>query len=553
MNKDLIKYLLKLLIPYKIDIIVIFFILIICSLFNLILPIFSKNIMDKGFIGGNYGLLIKLVLGMILINIINILLNLFKEKKRIEIKYKIEYKLKKQAFNHITNLKMKYFETSNSTEILNNIETDIGNISSISDENLIFVLTQIFNIIGGLIGLIIINFKLTLMVILFIPLKYFLTTYLSKRATSITNKIILSFQDYSKFFGDTIDGIREIKIFSIYNYKEKQFLEKVNETINQNKRLEFNSLLNFSCNDILMNILILMLYIIGGNLVFNLNLSIGSVFAFITYSAYVTAPISAIINIKYYLSRIIPSAERYNQFLKLEEEDTKLNINEQIKGNKIKFENVSLGYNNEILVENINFELNSKEKIAIIGKNGSGKTTLIKTLLRFYDNISGNIKLDDINIENINLLQYRKLFSVVSQDVYLFNDNIKNNICLYKDISEDLLNQIIIDSNLEDVIRQYGLKYIVGDNGCMLSGGQKQKIALARALVNDTPIIILDEATSNVDEIGEKYINNLLETKLKDKIVIVITHKFDNLNNFNKIIEIIDNKVYIKYIKNVLC
>ena len=553
MNKDLIKYLLKLLIPYKIDIIVIFFILIICSLFNLILPIFSKNIMDKGFIGGNYGLLIKLVLGMILINIINILLNLFKEKKRIEIKYKIEYKLKKQAFNHITNLKMKYFETSNSTEILNNIETDIGNISSISDENLIFVLTQIFNIIGGLIGLIIINFKLTLMVILFIPLKYFLTTYLSKRATSITNKIILSFQDYSKFFGDTIDGIREIKIFSIYNYKEKQFLEKVNETINQNKRLEFNSLLNFSCNDILMNILILMLYIIGGNLVFNLNLSIGSVFAFITYSAYVTAPISAIINIKYYLSRIIPSAERYNQFLKLEEEDTKLNINEQIKGNKIKFENVSLGYNNEILVENINFELNSKEKIAIIGKNGSGKTTLIKTLLRFYDNISGNIKLDDINIENINLLQYRKLFSVVSQDVYLFNDNIKNNICLYKDISEDLLNQIIIDSNLEDVIRQYGLKYIVGDNGCMLSGGQKQKIALARALVNDTPIIILDEATSNVDEIGEKYINNLLETKLKDKIVIVITHKFDNLNNFNKISEIIDNKVYIKYIKNVIC
>ena len=411
---------------------------------------------------------------------------------------------------------MKDFETSNSTEILNNIETDIGNISSISDENLIFVLTQIFNIIGGLIGLIIINFKLTLMVILFIPLKYFLTTYLSKRATSITNKIILSFQDYSKFFGDTIDGIREIKIFSIYNYKEKQFLEKVNETINQNKRLEFNSLLNFSCNDILMNILILMLYIIGGNLVFNLNLSIGSVFAFITYSAYVTAPISAIINIKYYLSRIIPSAERYNQFLKLEEEDTKLNINEQIKGNKIKFENVSLGYNNEILVENINFELNSKEKIAIIGKNGSGKTTLIKTLLRFYDNISGNIKLDDINIENINLLQYRKLFSVVTQDVYLFNHNIKNNICLYKDISEDLLNQIIIDSNLEDVIRQYGLKYIVGDNGCMLSGGQKQKIALARALVNDTPIIILDESTSNVDQIGEKYINNLLETKLKE-------------------------------------
>ena len=110
MNKDLIKYLLKLLIPYKIDIIVIFFILIICSLFNLILPIFSKNIMDKGFIGGNYGLLIKLVLGMILINIINILLNLFKEKKRIEIKYKIEKKKKKQAFNHITNLKMKYFE-----------------------------------------------------------------------------------------------------------------------------------------------------------------------------------------------------------------------------------------------------------------------------------------------------------------------------------------------------------------------------------------------------------------------------------------------------------
>lgn len=184
------------------------------------------------------------------------------------------------------------------------------------------------------------------------------------------------------------------------------------------------------------------------------------------------------------------------------------------------------------MINDICLEIKEKEKIILIGKNGCGKTTFINTLLRFYDNISGVIKIDNVNIKDIDLNYYRDLFSVVSQDIYLFNDTIKNNICLYEEIPNEKIEQVLIDTNLQDFISKFGLDYVVGDNGCMLSGGQKQKIALARALIKDRPILIFDEATSNIDNVSEVYINSLLESKLKDKIVIIITHKINIIKKY---------------------
>ena len=207
-------------------------------------------------------------------------------------------------------------------------------------------------------------------------------------------------------------------------------------------------------------------------------------------------------------------------------------------------ENVFFSYeiDKPILIDvNLKFPMGSKT--ALIGRNGSGKTTIINLLTRLYDPVNGRVLLNGTDITEISMQAYRNMVSVVSQQIYLFNDTIRNNICLYKQVSDEVIEAACKDSSLDDFLEEVSLDYVVGQNGVMLSGGQKQKIALARALVHDKPIIIFDEATSNTDVYSEHQINSLLHTRLKDKTVIVITHKKEILNEVDQIVMLNDSVV----------
>ena len=160
-----------------------------------------------------------------------------------------------------------------------------------------------------------------------------------------------------------------------------------------------------------------------------------------------------------------------------------------------------------------------------------------------YEPTSGKILLGGDEISGLPLPAYRNMVSVVSQQIYLFNDTIRNNICLYKPVSDAVIEAACRDSGLEDFIKKVSLDYVVGQNGALLSGGQKQKIALARAIVHDKPIIIFDEATSNTDVYSEQQINGLLSTKLKENTVIVVTHKKEVLNKVDQIVVLKDGMV----------
>lgn len=253
--------------------------------------------------------------------------------------------------------------------------------------------------------------------------------------------------------------------------------------------------------------------------------------------------VMTLFNIKYLLSGIIPSTKRYYDFLS-EPEESSADGKELPVWDEIIFDKVAFSYDEKIpAVEDINLCILKGHKIAFVGKNGCGKSTLIKLLLRLRKPQVGNIRVGDINIEEISLIKYRELFSVVSQDVYLFNDTIRNNIRLYKDIDDETINKACEDSGLVDFIKEVSLDYNVGANGAMLSGGQKQKVALARALVLDRPMFLLDEATSNADVSSELQINSLLRTRLKEKTVIVISHRESVLKEMNHIILIDAGKV----------
>ena len=548
-NKEAVRRLLLLLGKYKKTIVVIVGCLLVSTGLNLCVPLISRRIMDDGFIGGNKKLLIELVLVSMVIYTINSLIDLIKEKKRVDISAKIQYFLSEQSFSHLMKLRVNYFNNTNYAETLNNINMDINQMTSVADSSVFFVITQAFSMTGGIIGLFIIDFRMTILVLLFIPIKCVVMKYFAKKQKQIMDEFIKKNQKYAKWFGDTVGGVREVKLFNILDRKHEEFDQNQKDIIEKQKQMNMLGQWNTITDSLMVQFLSTLLYILGANLVFDLQLSVGSVFAFITYSSYVTGPISAILNIGYLLSGIIPSTKRYYAFMDLEEE-TDNGETAALCPDDLKLQQVSFAYAKEkYVLKDMDILLAKGSKTAIIGRNGSGKTTIINLLTRMYEPTSGKIMLGTEDISELPLPEYRNMVSVVSQQIYLFNDTIRNNICLYKRVDDVIVEEACKDSGLEDFIKEVSLDYVVGQNGAMLSGGQKQKIALARALIHDKPIVIFDEATSNTDAYSEQQINGLLDTKLKEKTVIVITYKKEILNKVDQIVVlkegvVIDNGTY---------
>ncbi len=543
-NKEAVQKLLALLKGYQKIIAIIIFCLLLSTGLSLCIPLLSKRIMDDGFIGGNKELLIKMVLGSFVIHLANSTIDIIKEKKRVDISSKIQYSLSEESFSHLMRMKISYFSNKNYAEILNNINVDINNMTSIADEGVFFVVTQAFSMVGGVIGLFILDYRMTILVLLFIPIKYVVTKYFAKQRKKVMDEFIFINQKYSSWFGDTVGGVKEVKLFGIFANKHKEFVEKQNEVISKQKKMNMLSQWNNITDTVLVCMLTTLIYIIGSNLVFNLQLSVGSIFAFITYSTYVTGPISAILNIGYLLSGIIPSTKRYYEFMYLEEEDESKEAKVLLQTGDIEFQHVSFAYEkNKPVLKDINLRFPKGSKTALIGKNGSGKSTIVELLLRMYAPMKGQILLAGEDIFSTSLEVYRGIISVVSQEIYLFNDTIRNNICLYKQVDDSLILDVCRDSGLAEFVAEVTLDYVVGQNGTMLSGGQKQKIALARALLHERPIVVFDEATSSTDSYSEQQINSLLHTKLKDKTVIVITHRQEILNKVDFIVMLDEGQI----------
>ncbi len=447
------------------------------------------------------------------------------------------------AFKHIQKIKLQYFNNINFSEIMSNVAMDVGNISRICDKGTFIILSQIFRIIGGLIGLIMIDWRLTLVVLFVVPIRYFTVRFLAKKRKAMFNRFMEYNREYASWYGDAISGIKDIKLWGIDRIKTGEFIKKQRNIVKMNIKMAFLDKFNEYSEIIVFQGINCALYILGAYIAFRNGLTIGGLFAFLTYSTYVIAPISAILNIGYSFTNVIPSAKRFFQFLDMETEidanqKDLLRIERKDISASIKFENVSFSYKEgEGILGNVNLSINYGEKIAIVGANGSGKSTLINLLLRFYKPQKGRILIDGININDIKLRDYRSLISVVNQDLYLFNTTIENNISIGIKNDSSIVNKAAIKSGAYDFIKDMPLKYKseVGRDGSKLSGGQRQKIAMARAFARKSKILILDEATANYDAKSEAYVNQILTTDFIDSTVIVISHKPDILSKVDKI------------------
>lgn len=544
--------------PYRRKIVLILILLFTTTFLNFIIPLLIKGIIDKGFGLNNFSVILKNAIVLFFVYNIDKIVVYVVEHIRLFIYKDIKEVLFNNFYNKIFNINIQYFNDKTETEIFTNLDVDVENISKLADRNSFFLLSQIFSICGGIIGLFYINYILAILVILVVPLKVILSKKFAKvfkgnMEVYLENRTILSSN-----FAEYIYMIKEAKIFNLYTYSIKKLNGNIEDYLEKNNKLSKINTLNLVSEQLIYQILVLLIYVVGGLLFINGDITLGSVIAFINYCGMVIVPINGVLNVLYMMSGITPSMERYYKLIDFEENEfcdgnlTCANMNSN--NIDITFNDVVFSYTDKEFIKNLNFKVGKNEKIALVGMNGSGKTTIFDILLRFNKIDEGNIKLNNNSIYKYNISDYRDLFAVVNQDVKLFSKPIKDNIVLDKDFDKEKYLEIVNLCGLKTLCENN--EFSIGNNGQLLSGGQKQKISIARALYSERPILLFDESTSNLDTKSELDIFDLLENELEEKIVILITHNLTLLHKVDKVIflengNIVDIGKHEKLMENI--
>lgn len=545
-NHSIIWRTLSYLSPYKKEFAFAGLLLAVSTGIGFLQPLVIQEITDKGMLAQDLQVLCRAVAALALLVLLNQAVEMAQTRLFVNIHNRTYYNIFHQVFQKLMRLKKTYFEDKNNAEILSCLQMDVSQVASITDRYTVMSVTSVFRLISGLIGLLIISWKLTIVVLIMVPLKIVLVRRLSRRQEEAIDQMIESSRDFSQWFGDNLEGVEEIKLWNLFKSRDRAFQAKLEGMLKLQKNNTMIDAWNTLGESLLEWSVTIMLYIVGGILICQGKLSIGSVFAFVSYSWYVTGPISALLNLKMYFARIMPSARRLFKFLDMETESDDGKGTVKGKPPRVDFKDVTFAYQeNRPILRAASFHVEPGEKVAIIGQNGSGKSTIINLLLRFYAPNSGEITADGVPISQFALEDYRSLFSVVSQEPYLFLSDIAENVNLTGQASPERLNAALETSGVADYTERMpeGLKTQIGRNGARLSGGEKQKLAVARALLKDAPIVILDEATSGFDVESDAYLHDVIVNQMEEKSVVLITHRYENLEGIDHVYHLKEGRI----------
>ena len=470
--------------------------------------------------------------------------------------------LKKNIYEKIITLPLSYFSKNKKGDLISRMSSDV-----IEVQNSFLSIIEIFirdplTIAFTIGAMFIISYKLTLFVIVFIPVSGFIISFIGKTLKRKSLLVQKEQAELTSITEETINGIKIIKSFLAESFFKNKFDKTNTNFLSFSNKLINRQNIAAPLSEFLGILVIAVLLWYGGQLVL-IDMELKPA-AFITYMglAYgVLTPAKSISKAFYSLKKGNAAAERVFEIIDSKSEFFDDSNKENLDSFKkcIEFKNVSFKYENATVLNNISLKVNKGEMVAIVGSSGSGKSTLVNLIPRFFDIISGKILIDDIDINDLSRLKIRSLIGIVSQDSILFNTSIKENILLgdKKGNINKKLSESLSIANADEFINELDDQddYNVGDNGSNLSGGQKQRVAIARAVYSNSPILILDEATSSLDSKSEKLVQDAIDKLMINKTSIVIAHRLSTIQNANKIIvldkgEIIEQGNHDELIKN---
>ena len=478
------------------------------------------------------------VLLIIIASIYNYLLNV--SAKMAAIEYSNE--IKEKALKRLLKLKINVIEKYKSGLLASKIVNDVNNIHHGLITFLTHFIPGIVTLILTLIIMFFINFKITLIIFLITPISVFITIYIAKQNKKLTDISNKEYNEMTSYIKEQIELKKYINVEKLENQKEQKINNLSEKYMKDESKALFYASISNPTTRLINGIITIIVVLYSSFEIMNGNMTIGIFSTFLIYANRYAKPLNEISQV---INRLTISLTSYDSIKELinEEIEEFVNSNDEIIGN-IEFKNVSFSYNNDKeILKNINFKINNGEKIAIVGPTGSGKTTIIQLLLKFYNINSGSILIDGKNINDINTNILRDNIKVVLQDAHLNNENIKDVLKYSNDVSDkeikDLLKKINIKPNFLGMNEK--LENITSiDN---LSNGQKQIISMIRAMLSNPKIVILDEATSDVDSLTEKNIESSINELTKGKTSIIIAHRLSTIISADKIIVIDNGKI----------
>ena len=455
---------------------------------------------------------------------------------------KLTYKLRNDIAIKINKLPMKYFDTKTHGEVLSIITNDIDTLSMNLNQSITQIITSICTIIGILIMMISISWKMTLISLIILPIAGILV----KIIVSKSQKYFKAQQDYLGHVNGQVEeiygGLNIVKVFNAEGKVDEEF-EKANDTLYHSAwKSQFLSGLIHPVMNFIGNIGYVGVAVAGGYLAINGTITVGNIQSFIQYNRQFVQPINQIAQISSMLQSMAAAAERIFEFLEQpEEQETKKNNIDisKIEGN-IVFDHVKFGYDeNKTIINDFNCKVQKGQKIAIVGPTGAGKTTMVKLLMRFYDVNSGSILIDGHNIKDFERGKLRQMFGMVLQDTWLFGGTVKDNIKYGKeDATDDEVIRAAKAAHVHHFIKTLpnGYNSVLNEESSNVSAGQKQLLTIARVILADPKILILDEATSSIDTRTEIQIQDAMDNLMKGRTSFIIAHRLSTIKNADLIL-----------------
>ena len=458
--------------------------------------------------------------------------------------------LQKKIANNILLSDIQTLDNRHSGKYISNVMFDTKHVQNVVSTGILNLMKESFSVIALVSLMFYQNWKLALFAILMMPLAAGLAKSLGKRIGKATTKAGESSGNLASFLTEIFKGSKMIRIYQKENKENEKARQVIDDLVEKNIKIGGVMIRATPIMEILIGFMIAGFIVISGRLISSGELGVNNFFSFLAAMMLAYQPIRSLATINMSAFQGAAAFKRISKII-----DKKIDIQENtdypqlnLKNSEIKFSNVGFKYEttHEKAIKNISFSIKGNTMAAFVGHSGAGKSTIINLLPRFYDPQEGKIEVDDQNIKNVSLKSLRKNLSMVSQDVILFDDTVKNNIAYAKDnASQAEIEKACKYAAADEFIKKLpqGYDTLIGENGVRLSGGQKQRISIARAILKESPIILLDEATSSLDADSEEIVQNAILNLTKNKTTLVIAHRLSTIHNADKIFVLKNGKI----------
>ena len=458
--------------------------------------------------------------------------------------------LQKKIANNILLSDIQTLDNRHSGKYISNVMFDTKHVQNVVSTGILNLMKDSFSVIALVSLMFYQNWKLALFAILMMPLAAGLAKSLGKRIGKATTKAGESSGNLASFLTEIFKGSKMIRIYQKENKENEKARQVIDDLVEKNIKIGGVMIRATPIMEILIGFMIAGFIVISGRLISSGELGVNNFFSFLAAMMLAYQPIRSLATINMSAFQGAAAFKRISKII-----DKKIDIQENtdypqlnLKNSEIKFSNVGFKYEttHEKAIKNISFSIKGNTMAAFVGHSGAGKSTIINLLPRFYDPQEGKIEVDNQNIKNVSLKSLRRNLSMVSQDVILFDDTVKNNIAYAKDnASQAEIEKACKYAAADEFIKKLpqGYDTLIGENGVRLSGGQKQRISIARAILKESPIILLDEATSSLDADSEEIVQNAILNLTKNKTTLVIAHRLSTIHNADKIFVLKNGKI----------